>query len=65
MESQIITSDVISLQGFEDSTDYQTAKEWREFTDNYDMDGALLKNADTDGFGGRLATIAYTFTWTK
>lgn len=36
-----VTSDVISLQGIEGSKNYQAAKEWNDFYDNYDIEAAL------------------------
>lgn len=59
MGGQTVTSDVISMQGFVDSKNYQAAKEWRAFTDNYDTDGTLLKKADADGFHPAIEYMPY------
>ncbi len=34
---------LISLQGYSDSTEYQAVAEWAEFLSGYDKDGAILK----------------------
>lgn len=34
--------DMISLQGFADSPEYQAALAWAQFEDNYDLDGSIL-----------------------
>lgn len=36
-----ITNDVISLQGIEGSKNYQAAKEWNDFLEAYDIEGAI------------------------
>lgn len=40
------TSDVISLQGFAGTPNYQAAKEWYDFLETYDPDQTLLYNED-------------------
>lgn len=47
---QVISSDVVSMQGILGSPGYQAAKEWQDFLDAYDLDGALLRNADASGY---------------
>lgn len=42
--------DFISIQGFQDSPNYQANKEWQDFLDAYDPDGSLLKQADASGY---------------
>ncbi len=59
-EPQTITKDLISMQGFMDSINYQAAKEWNDFLTSYDMDGALLKNAKTDEYQETMEYMAYT-----
>ena len=44
------TSDVISLQGFVGSVNYQAAKEWIEFEKSYDPDGKLLESSSKDDY---------------
>ena len=41
-------TDMISLQGFAGSPEYQAAQAWAEFCHNYDRDGAVLAQADDD-----------------
>lgn len=56
----IVTSDVISLQGFVGTPNYQATKEWTEFLETYDQDGTLLKQADTDDFQEPIEYMSYT-----
>ncbi len=58
--SQPITEDLISLQGFTSSINYQAAKEWNDFLQSYDKDGTLLKNAETDDYQESMEYMAYT-----
>jgi len=39
------SSDVISLQGYAGTPNYQAAKEWEDFLQSYDQDGKLLAEA--------------------
>lgn len=41
-------TDMISLQGFAGSPEYQAAQAWAEFCHNYDRDGAVLAQTDDD-----------------
>lgn len=45
-----IISDVISIQGIRNSPNQLAAKEWFEFKEDYDVDGALALEADRTGF---------------
>ncbi len=58
-EQQTITKDLLSMQGYVDSVNYQAAKEWREFLNSYDTDGALLANAKTDDYQESIEYMAY------
>lgn len=42
--------ELISLQGFADTPNYQAAEEWRKFAESYDPDGVLAVEADQKGF---------------
>lgn len=59
VEPHTITKDLLSMQGYEESVNYQAAKEWREFLDNYDTDGTLLANAQTDDYQESIEYMAY------
>ena len=39
-------SQMISLQGFSESPEYKAAMEWRQFTDSYDQDRAIMDQYD-------------------
>lgn len=41
-------SDMISLQGYAGSPEYQAAKQWHDFCESYDTDGSLLAAANAD-----------------
>lgn len=58
-EPQTITKELLSLQGYVDSVNYQAAKEWRDFLDSYDTDGTLLANADMDEYPEPIDYMAY------
>ena len=47
---QVISSEMISLQGFAGTPGYQAAKEWQDFLSTYDTDGALRRKADAEGY---------------
>ena len=47
---QVISSEMISLQGFAGTPSYQAAKEWQDFLRTYDTDGALRRKADAEGY---------------
>lgn len=51
--------DVISLQGYVGSVPYKAAREWRQFVQNYDKDGSLLAQADTDEYQEPIEYMAY------
>lgn len=55
-----LTSDVISLQGFVGTPNYQATQEWIAFLQTYDPDGTLLKQADTDDFQEPIEYMSYT-----
>lgn len=57
---QTVTGELISMQGFTGSKNYQAAKEWNDFLENYDTDGVLLKAAKTDDYQENEAYVAYT-----
>lgn len=46
------TVDIISLQGYANSPEYQATKEWAEFVSSYDQDGSILSKIgnSTTGF---------------
>lgn len=45
--------DMISLQGTSESPEYKACRDWLDFTDSYDSDGAILSQVGNDlvGFG--------------
>ena len=45
---QVISSEMISLQGYAGTPGYQSAKEWQVFLSTYDTDGTLQKKADEE-----------------
>lgn len=47
---QVISSDMISLQGLAGTPSYQASKEWQDFLKTYDPDGTLRKKADAEGY---------------
>lgn len=51
--------DLISLQGFVDSVSYKAAREWQEFLQTYDKDGALLVQADFDDYQEPVEYMSY------
>ena len=51
--------DLISLQGFVDSVPYKAAREWQEFLQTYDKDGALLAQADFDDYQEPVEYMSY------
>ena len=62
---QVISSEMISLQGYAGTPGYQSAKEWQVFLSTYDTDGTLQKKADEDADGYRVpddytAYVCYT-----
>lgn len=63
-EQPTVTSDVISMQGFLDSPNYQAAKEWNTFLDNYDRDGTLLEKSSYDEYQETMEYMAY-FCYTQ
>lgn len=38
----IVSTEMISMQGFVGSPEYQATKEWRDFLETYDKDGAMI-----------------------
>lgn len=59
VEPHTITKELLSMQGYAESVNYQAAKEWREFLDSYDTDGTLLANAQTDDYQEPIEYMAY------
>lgn len=51
--------ELISLQGFVGSAGYKAAKEWQQFQESYDRDGALLANADADDYQEPIEYMSY------
>ncbi len=50
-EKVTVTSEFISLQGLQDSSEYQATKEWQDFLQGYDTDGAILAEIGNDPTG--------------
>lgn len=50
-EKVIVTNEFISLQGLQDSPEYQATKEWQDFLRSYDTDGAILDKIDNEPTG--------------
>lgn len=59
-KTQTITKNLISAQGFQDSANYQAAKEWHVFLESYDQDGTLLKEEKADDYERPAEYEAYT-----
>lgn len=55
----IVSSDMISLQGYAGTPNYKAALEWQKFLEDYDQDGELLKKADTDDFQVPMEYMSY------
>lgn len=55
----IVSSDMISLQGYAGTPNYNAALEWQQFLEAYDQDGELLKKADTDDFQVPMEYMSY------
>ncbi len=51
--------EILSLQGYRDSKQYQAAKEWDAFLDTYDQDGALMDQADRLHYAAPIEYMAY------
>ena len=55
----IVSSDVLSLQGFAGTPSYKASLEWQKFLETYDQDGKLLRKADTDDFQEPIEYMSY------
>jgi len=55
-----VTQDMISLQGLEGSKNYQAAKEWNDFYDNYDLEGLLYNEPEADDYIAPIDYMAYS-----
>lgn len=53
------TMEVISLQGLTGSKNYLAAQEWQQFMADYDPDGTLLKQADSNSYAPPAEYDAY------
>lgn len=56
---EVKNRDIISLQGFDNSPNFQATKEWITFRESYDPDRALMKAADQSGFAAPEEYISY------
>lgn len=50
-EKVTVTSEFISLQGLQDSPEYQATKEWQDFLSGYDIEGAIQSQTGNDSTG--------------
>lgn len=50
---------LLSMQGYNGTVNYGASKEWYDFRQNYDTDGALLKQADAQGYRAPAAYDGY------
>ena len=55
-----VTGDVISGQGFEGSKNYQAAKEWNDFLENYDVEGAIFDESNSEEYIAPIDYMAYS-----
>lgn len=59
LATEIITKDVLSLQGIRNSPNQLAAQEWHEFYQDYDVDGELIGEAEAAGYAAPRAYDAY------
>ena len=60
MAGETVTSELISMQGFMDSPNYQASKEWSDFLKTYDPEGKLLDSEKTGSYQPSMEYMAYT-----
>ncbi len=58
-EKVIVTNEFISLQGLQDSPEYQATKEWQDFLYSYDTDGAILAEIGNQPTGFENVSLFY------
>uniref|UniRef100_UPI0040571716 hypothetical protein n=1 Tax=Agathobacter sp. TaxID=2021311 RepID=UPI0040571716 len=58
-EKVIVTNEFISLQGLQDSPEYQATKEWQDFLHSYDTDGAILAEIGNQPTGFENVSLFY------
>lgn len=51
--------EMLSLQGYMGSDSYQAARQWQDFLEDYDQDGALLAEADRLHYSAPMEYMAY------
>lgn len=56
---QVISSKMISLQGFTGNPNCKASLEWQKFSEIYDQDGNLLKETDTHDFQEPIEYMSY------